>query len=82
MLTKVYDRSTAEVHAEYSLPPLEALVAAWEQHHKNFNTWTYAKKMEETYYPIEVGKYGYSLGNFWVQKGGDTTGLYLSMQEV
>ena len=68
MLTEVYDASTCKIYAEYSLPPLEALVAAWEQHHRNFNTWDYAKKMEQDFYPIETGRYGYSLGKFWVQK--------------
>lgn len=66
MLTKVYSLQTGEVIAEYTLRPLEALVAAWEQHHKNFNTWEYAKKIEQDVYCLTPGKYGIELGNFWV----------------
>ena len=68
MLTPVYSTETAELVAEYSLPAPEAVVAAWEQHHRNMNTWEYAKKMEQDYYPLEEGKYGWSLGNFWAPK--------------
>ena len=67
-LTIVYDMSTGEEHAGYTLPPLEALVAAWEQHHKNNNTWLYAKKIEQDVYKITPGPYGLSLGKFWVKK--------------
>jgi len=63
--TPVYSTATGECVALYSLPPKEAVVAAWEQHHRNFNTWEYAKKIEEETYPLEEGKYGWTLGNFW-----------------
>jgi len=58
--------STGQVFGEYSLPPKQAIVAAWEQHHKNFNTWEYAKKIEAEVYPLEKSQYGWKLGNFWV----------------
>ena len=67
MLTKVWDLSTGEVFGEYSLKPKEAIVAAWEQHHKNHNTWEYAKKIESETYPLEKGKYGWTLGIFWAK---------------
>lgn len=67
MMTDVFDASTGEIYATYSLPPKEALVAAWEQHHKNFDTWEYAKKIESEVYHLKKGKYGWSLGKFRVQ---------------
>jgi len=76
-LTSVFDRSTGKVVAEYLLSPQEAIVACWEQHHKNFNTWEYAKKMESKFYPLERTEFGWNLGNFWVydyvQKHGTNT---------
>ena len=53
-------------YAVYILPPKEAIVAAWEQHHGNNNTWEYAKKLEAEFYPLKRGKYGWTLGKFWV----------------
>ena len=35
----VYELASGEMVAIYSLPAKEAVVAAWEQHHRNFNTW-------------------------------------------
>jgi len=70
----VYKAPEMEPYATYTLPAMEAIVAAWEQHHRNFNTWEYAKKMEQDFYPLMPGKYGYVLGAFWVKydpKGGD-----------
>ena len=67
MLTQVLDASTGDVVAEYALSPVQALVATWEQHHKNFNTWEYAKKLEADYYPLKRGKYGWCLGKFWAK---------------
>lgn len=66
----VFDRGTGEEHAIYSLPPKEALVAAWEQHHKNFNTWEYAKKMEANHYPLKQETFGWTLGKFYVFNDG------------
>jgi len=50
----------------YKLPPLQALVACYEQYQKfNFNTWDYGSVEQ---YPIIEGKYGFTLGEFWVEK--------------
>ena len=81
MLTKVLDMGSGETVAEYTLPPLEALVAAWEQHHKNFNTWEYAKKLEQDEYPIKTTKYGISLGKFWVEKNPEESLVELLKEE-
>ncbi|QDP67178.1 MAG: hypothetical protein Unbinned3806contig1000_51 [Prokaryotic dsDNA virus sp.] len=54
----------------YSLPPKQALVAAYEQHKGNNNTWTYK---DPSKYPIRKGKYGYTLGNCWVKHGLNNT---------
>ena len=63
--TPVFDVGTGKLVALYSLPPKEAVIAAWEQHHKNYNTWEYAKKLEKDSYPLRKGKYGWCLGIFW-----------------
>jgi len=67
-MTTVYDLGSGKEAAVYSLPPKEALIACWEQHHKNHSTWEYAKKLEEEFYPLEEGEYGYTLGKLWVRK--------------
>lgn len=50
----------------YSLPPKHTLVAAYEQHRGNWNTWAYGKPEE---YPIVEGLYTFLLGEYAVRKG-------------
>ena len=68
MLTDVYDMETCGIYASYSLEPKQAIIAAWEQYHKNFNTWEYAKKLEQEFYHLNKTKHGYTLGKFWVKR--------------
>lgn len=49
-MTRVVNMRTSHAR-EYSLPPRQALVAAWEQDHGNFATWTYS----ESKCPVERG---------------------------
>ena len=43
----------------YTLPPKQAVVAAWYQYgHSNWNTWTY------NHHLLKPGKYGWHMGNF------------------
>jgi len=65
-LVTVYDRHTGKAVAEYSCSPKEAIVACWEQHHGNNNTWEYAQKIKAEVYPLERTKFGWILGKFWV----------------
>lgn len=50
----------------YSIPPKEAVVAAYNQYQRNnWNTWTYLEGRA----PVMEGKYGWSCGDFWARKG-------------
>ncbi len=65
MLTVVVNLHTG-AERPYSLPPAEALVAAYEQVRGNWNTWTYS----ESSCPVEEGKYTLSAGDWTVLKAG------------
>ena len=68
MITTVLNAETGEAEATYSLSPKEAIVACWEQSHRNLNTWEYAKKLEAEFYPLVETEHGFTLGKFWVKK--------------
>ena len=77
-LTKVYDLSTGNVYAEFSLPAKQAVISAWFNYHKSMNTWTHAQIIESEVYPLTQRKYGWTIGKFWAEfsdidnmKGGD-----------
>ena len=68
----VYNVDTEE-ELTFSLPPKEALVAAFE-YHRRVNGMPYARtdqfkaKMDSGAYHIKAGKFGLCLGPFWVRK--------------
>jgi hypothetical protein len=64
IVTDVYDITTGDIVATYSLPPDKAVVCAYYQLGlKNMNTWQYE-------YNAEVSKFGFIKGCFWALKKG------------
>ena len=60
-MAKVLNLDTGK-HTTYSLPPEEAVVAAYEQSLGNFNTWQY--KAFADHPEARRGQYRVSCGNF------------------
>ena len=60
-MTKVLNLNTGK-HTTYSLPPKEAVVAAYEQSLGNFNTWQY--KAFADHPKARRGQYSVSCGDF------------------
>ena len=63
-MNDVTNKRTGSIQT-YSLPPREALVAAWEQGRGNFNTWLY----QESECPIEEGRWHLFAGDYAVSSG-------------
>lgn len=61
---RIMDSDGSMGKLSFSLSPMQALIAAYEQQLGNNNTWTYR---DPSKYPIRAGKYGFSLGNCWVK---------------
>jgi hypothetical protein len=57
---EVVNLSTREVLI-YTCTPAEAVIAAYAQEHKDFNTWMYAERYGHL---LEQGKYTYLCGNW------------------
>ena len=62
-MTKVENLYTGEARF-YTLPPMEAVRAAWLQARGNFNTWSYGNARV----PIEVGKHTIAAGDWCAMK--------------
>ena len=60
-MIKVLNLGTGK-HVTYSLPPEEAVVAAYEQNRGNFNTWQYAAFADHP--KARRGQYSVSCGDF------------------
>lgn len=61
---RVIGRDGSIEELSYSLPPKQALIAAYEQQLGNNSTWTYR---DPSKYPIRKGTFGYTLGYCWVK---------------
>lgn len=61
MTTKVLHLNT-DKHQVYSLPPEEAVIAAYEQSRGNYNTWQYAAFADHS--ETRRGQYSVSCGDF------------------
>lgn len=59
-VTIVRNLATGQV-LRYTCPPRQAVVAAYAQEHKDFNTWQYAERYDSR---VEEGQYTYLLGNW------------------
>jgi hypothetical protein len=58
-MTTVFNLSTGDVK-QYSLPPREAVIAAWEQEKRNYNTWDYGKSKA----PLTIGNKTIAAGDW------------------
>ena len=61
---RVIGRDGSIEELSYSLPPMQALIAAYEQQLGNNSTWTYR---DPSKYPIIESKHGLILGDCWVK---------------
>jgi len=70
-ITNVFNLSTGDFFASYSLPPRRAVIACYQYYTlKNGSTWNYPEDMPE----IRENKIGFLLGDFLAMKGGSDHG--------